>query len=64
MTPWKCPNCRGEFPEPALEDGQSRCPWCSHAINGTYEYEPIKRVTKVESDDPDNGRVNLGDLFG
>jgi len=48
MTDFLCPNCNGGFPEP---EQLGECPWCGQAIDGSYEYERPRMVSRVESKD-------------
>jgi predicted amidophosphoribosyltransferase len=57
MTQYTCPNCRGGFEE--LENGC--CPWCSTAMDGEYEREPM--VSRVKKGDGDENNTLLQDLL-
>jgi len=61
MTEFTCPNCRGGFPEP-INDAryeETQCPWCGQALDGEYEHEYPRAISRVKKD---NGRDDGGIL--
>jgi len=52
-----CPNCRGGFAAPPPKN---ECPWCGQALDGSYEVETPRVVSRVEPTDNDsNGFLGL-----
>jgi len=60
MIDFICPNCRGGFPEPVNDArvGETQCPWCGQSLDGEYEHEYPRAISRVKKDD--NDREELG----